>query len=184
MARLHAFLGLAAACAALSAAPGVRAATFDVVGRADGKVTLLDAAAVEKVGDGQVRRAWSVNVQKDLVSGGTAQPGYVRTLNEYDCTNWKVRWRSFSVYSRFGEMMLQKDNPDTAWTPIEGNLEAAASARIVCDGRRSVSVYTASSIGQLVVSLMQAWDATAPAPPLQPVAPPPPKPPAKHKAKS
>jgi hypothetical protein len=164
-------LGFAAACAVLAAANGVQAASFYVVKSAPDMTTMVDPAAVEAVGDGEVKRAWSVSVQKNLVSGGPPQPGYVRTQNEYDCREWKTRWRTFSVYSRFGELVLHKDNDDPAWSPIEGNFEATASARIICDGRSSSSVYTASSVGQLVLSLMQAWDAAAPMPPLQPVTP-------------
>lgn len=169
MTRRRLRLKFAIACAALAAAPAVRAATFDVVRSAPDMVTLLDPAAVEKLGDGKVRRAWSVSVQKNLVSGGPQQPGYVRTLNEYDCAAWKIRWRSFFVYSRFGDLVIHKDNDDAGWTPIDGNFEAAAGARIVCDGHQAGSIYAASSIGSLVLSLMQAWDAAAPMPPLQPV---------------
>jgi hypothetical protein len=170
----HPRLGLkfAIAFSALAAVAGARAATFDVVRSGPDTVTLLDPAAVEKLGDGKVRRAWSVSVQKNLVSGGPQQPGYVRTLNEYDCTGWKIRWRSFFVYSRFGDLVIHKDNDDAGWTPIEGNFEAAAGARVVCDGRETSSVYAASSIGSLVLALMQAWDAAAPMPAPQPVEPP------------
>jgi hypothetical protein len=168
---LRTTLKFAIACAVLAAGPAARAATFYVVKSTADSVTLVDPDAVEAIGDGKVRRAWSVNVQKNLVSGGPQQPGYVRTQNDYDCAGWKVRWRAFSVYSRFGDLVMKKDNDDPAWADIEGNFEATASARIVCDGRAAGSVYTASSIGQLVVTLMQAWDAAAPMPPLQPVAP-------------
>ncbi|HEX2814839.1 MAG TPA: surface-adhesin E family protein [Phenylobacterium sp.] len=171
MACLRTTLSLAIASAALAAASGARAAAFDVVTSSPDMVTLVDPAAVEAIGDGKVRRAWSVNVQRNLVSGGPQQPGYVRTQNDYDCQAWKIRWRGFSVYSRFGDLVMHKDNDDPAWAPIEGNFEATASARIICDGRAAGSVYTASSIGQLVVTLMQAWDAAAPMPPLQPVEP-------------
>jgi hypothetical protein len=171
MACLRTTLKFAIVCAAVAAAPAARAATFDVVRSGPDMVTLVDPAAVERVGDGKVRRAWSVNVQRNLVSGGPQQPGYVRTQNDYDCEDWKIRWRGFSVYSRFGDLVMHKDNDDPAWASIEGNFEATASARIICDGRAAGSVYTASSIGQLVVSLMQVWDAAAPLPPLQPVAP-------------
>lgn len=185
MARLHLGLRFAAACIAFAGGPGARAATFDVVRSNPDIVTLLDPSAVEPVGDGKVRRAWSVSVQRNLVSGGPQQPGYVRILNEYDCPAWKIHWRTFQVYSRFGELVLRKENADPAWTPADATFEAAAGARIVCQGAGTGSVYTSASIGQLVVSLMQAWDAEAPLPPLQPVAPPAKKkpPPPKHRDK-
>lgn len=170
MDRQHSGLKFLIACAALAATlaagPAARAATFDVVRSGPDMVTLLDPSAVETLGDGRVRRAWSVSVQKNLVSGGAQQPGYVRTLNDYDCSAWMIRWRSFFVYSRFGDLMIHKDNETAAWAPIEGKLEAVASARIVCDGRQAGSVYAASTIGSLVLTLMQAWEATAPVPPL------------------
>ena len=165
-------LGLAIVVGCMGQAPGAAAATFDVVRSGDGVVTLLDPAAIETVGQSQVRRAWSVSVQKNLVSDGPPQPGYVRTLNDYDCLQWKIRWRSFSVYSRFGALVLHKDNADPAWAPVEGNIEAMSAARIVCDGKAGEDVYAAPSIGRLVIGLMQAWDAAAPLPPLQPAPPP------------
>jgi len=135
-------------------------------------VILIDPSAVETVtGEGKVRRARTVTVQRSITADGPKQPGYVSTINDYDCLKWRSRWRAFSVYSRFGGLVLHKDNDDPDWAPIEGNFEAQAAARIACDGRGSDSVYTASSIGQLVTTLIQAWDAAEPLPPLQPVAP-------------
>lgn len=148
-----------------------RAASFDVIRSGPDMVTVIDRDAITPVGAGKVRRARSVSVQKNLVSGGPQQPGYITTLNDYDCEQWTIRWSSFSVYSRFGDLVLHKDNPETAWTPIAGNFEAEAGARIVCDGREAGRVYAASSIGSLVLALMKAWDAEAPLPPLQPVRP-------------
>jgi surface-adhesin protein E len=165
-------LRFAIACVAFAGAAGARAATFDIVRSGPDVVTLLDPTAVASVDGGKVRRAWSVTVQRSLVSDGPQQPGYVRILNDYDCAAWKIRWRSFLAYSRFGDLVMRKDNDDAAWTSIDENFESAAGARIVCQGREAPSVYTASSIGALVLSLMQAWDAAAPMPPLQPVAPP------------
>jgi hypothetical protein len=177
-------LGLSfALCAAALAAAGTSyAASFDVIRSGPEMVTLIDREAVVAVGSGKIRRARSVSVQKNLVSGGPQQPGYVTTLNDYDCEQWTIRWSSFSVYSRFGDLVLHKDNPDPAWTPIAGNFEAEAGARIVCDGRGAGRVYAASSIGSLVLALMKAWDAEAPLPPLQPVQPPPKAP--KHRDKA
>jgi len=103
-----------------------------------------------------------------LVSGGPQQPGYVRTLSDYDCAGRKVRWKSFYVYSRFGDLVMRQDNPAPAW---QGS-DADPGLRTVCGDIRGGSAVSASSIGQLVLSLMQAWDEAAPLPPLQPVTPP------------
>jgi hypothetical protein len=157
--------------AVMTADVSARAASFDVIHSSPDMVTLVDRDAVVAVGPGKVRRARSVSVQKTLVTGGPQQPGYVTTLNDYDCEQWTIRWQSFSAYSRFGDLVMHKDNPDPAWTPIAGNFEAEAGARIVCDGREAGRVYAASSIGSLVLALMKAWDAEAPMPPLQPVRP-------------
>jgi hypothetical protein len=169
--RLGLGFALSAAVLGLADAGTARAASFDVIRSAPDMVTLIDREAVVPVGAGKVRRARSVSVQKNLVSGGPQQPGYVTTLNDYDCEQWTIRWSSFSVYSRFGDLVLHKDNPDPTWMPIAGNFEAEAGARIVCDGREAGRVYAASSIGSLVLALMKAWDAETPMPPLQPVQP-------------
>jgi hypothetical protein len=161
----------ASLAAALFGACAAGAATFDVVRAGPDTVTLMDRAAVETLEGGKLRRAWSVNVQRNLVSGGPQQPGYVRTLNEYDCEAWKIRWRTFSAYSRFGALVMKKDNDDPSWAPAVGDAEAAAGARLVCDGHSTGEVYAAGTVGQVVVALMQAWDAAAPLPPLQPVRP-------------
>jgi hypothetical protein len=171
MTPLRTAVALAVGCAGLAAADGAHAASYDVIRTLPDSVTLLDRNAVEAVGQGEVRRARSVSVQKNLVSGGPQEPGYVITLNEYDCARWTIRWTGFSVYSRFGALVLHKDNADPAWAPIDNkNVEAAAGARLICEGRSAGSVYTADTIGTLVLALMQAWDAETPLPPLQPAA--------------
>ena len=170
MNRFRTGLGIAIAAGGLAAGALARAASYDVIHSSADTITLLDPDAVERLGDGHIRRARSVSVQKNLVSGGPQQPGYVVTQNEYDCAQWTIRWTGFSVYSRFGDLVLHKDNPDPARTPIDNrNFEAAAGARVVCDGREVSRVYAADSIGHLVLALMQAWDAEAPLPPLQQV---------------
>jgi hypothetical protein len=174
-------LSLTLAAAVLAAATAAHAAIFDVIKSGPDMVTVINPQAVETLGDGKVRRVQTVSIQKSLLSNGPAQPGYVNTLNEYDCGAWRTRWRSFSVYSRFGELVLRKDNPDPAWAPIDGNAEAVASAHVVCDGHQSGSVFAASSIGQLVIQMMQAWDVDAPPQPAPAAAPAPPAPAPKKK---
>ena len=173
-------LSLTLACG-LAATPAAGAA-FTIIRSGPEQVTVVDPAGVERLA-GDVRRASSITVQKNLITGGPPQPGYVRTLNEYDCQAQTARWRNFSVYSRFGKLVLHKDNADLAWTPVAKDPELRVAFRLICDGVDSGEVYTASSIGAVVLALMQSWDETAELPPLQTPqpAPPPPKKAAKPK---
>ena len=179
----RAWLFLTLAGAGLATAPASQAAVFAMVRAEPDTITVMDPAAVEPVpGADNLRRAYSITVQKTLVSEGPQQPGYVRTLNEYDCAARMVRWKSFSVYSRFGDLVIHKDNADQTWSPTPPGSEAEASTRLVCDHANKWSAVAATSLSQLVISLMQAWDEAAPLPPLQPVKPlPPPKKPAGKK---
>ena len=165
---------LPAALAALACAAPAQAAVFAVIRSSDNEVVVMDPSAIETI-EGGFRRAWNVSVQKSLGSGGPQQPGYVRTLNEYDCAERRMRWRSLAIYSRFGAEILKKDNPDLSWNPAGGNGEAEAGLRVVCDGAGGGAVVSAPSISKLVIGLMQAWDEAAPLPPLQTPDPPPPK---------
>ncbi|HEY3949088.1 surface-adhesin E family protein [Phenylobacterium sp.] len=183
-----------AACAAsglasalLAAAGAAHATNFDVI-RADADaVVFLDPQAVETVpGAGKLRRAQIVRVQRSILSEGPRQPGYVSTLTDYDCDQWKYRWRSFSVYSRSGQRLLHKDNDDPVWSAVAKDVDARPAARRICDGQATLSTYAASSIGQLVSALMQAWDEAEPLPPgpgAAPAATPAPPQPAKKRRK-
>ena len=162
-----------AVCAALLGAPAAGAAVYTVIGSGPDAVTVIDPAAVKRMdADGAVRRAWSVSVKRSLVDGGPQQPGYVRMLNEYDCAGHKIRWRSFFVYSRFGALVIHKDNADLSWKPASDS-EADIGLRVACEGSAGQGAIAAKSVSQVVIGLMQAWDAAAPLPPLQTVAPPP-----------
>lgn len=168
--RAPAWLILALAGASLSSASAAQAAVYALVRSEPDVMTVIDPAAIEPVaGSDTLRRAWSIAVQKNLVSGGPQQPGYVRTLNEYDCSARKIRWNSFFVYSRFGAPVMHKDNDDRTWNPAAPGSEAEASMRLVCDHSNRWSAIAAQSLSQLVIALMQAWDEAAPLPPLQPV---------------
>ncbi|HEY0435132.1 MAG TPA: surface-adhesin E family protein [Phenylobacterium sp.] len=167
---------LAALCA-LAAASGARATVFAVIRQTPNEVVVMDTTAVETTAEG-MRRAWNVSVQKTLGAGGPPQPGYIRTLNEYDCAERRMRWRSLAIYSRFGAQLVKKDNPDTGWNPAADGGEADAGLRVVCDGVAGGSVVSAPSVSKLVIGLMQVWD-EAQAPPLPPAAEPEPPPPAK-----
>jgi hypothetical protein len=93
-----------------------------------------------------------------LVSGGAPQPGYVRTLSEYDCVHSKVRWRTFSAYSRFGALVMSKGNDKAAWNPVAHGDDNEGALRAVCGASDVGAVISAKSLGQLVISLMQVWD--------------------------
>jgi hypothetical protein len=161
-------LALVAACASGPAG----AAVYAMVRADPDAITLMDPSAVEAVpGAAELRRAYSVTVQKNLVSGGPQHPGYVRTLNEYDCAGRRVRWKTFSVYSRFGDLVIHKDNADETWQPAPPGSEAEASTRLVCDHANKWAGMAATSLSQLVITLMQAWDDAAPRPTLQPARP-------------
>jgi hypothetical protein len=157
------------------AAPAARAAVFIVLTSTPDAVSLLDPATIQTLGPETTRRVWSVNVKRTLTSGGPPLPGYVRTLNDYDCVSRQVRWRTFQVYSRFGDLVMKQDNRAPEWTPT-ADLEGAAGLRVVCDHAAGASVVSGSSMAELVLSLMQGWDPQ----PSAPVADPPP---AKKKAK-
>jgi hypothetical protein len=163
---------LIAACAGLLSASAAKASVYAVISSTPDVVTVIDPKASEMVGGpGGVRRAWTVSVRRILVSGGPQQPGYVRMLNEYDCGRRKVRWRSFDVYSRFGAAVMHKDNEDETWAAATDGDEGAG-LRVVCDADAGRSAIAATSVSQVVIGLMQAWDEAAPLPPLQTVAAP------------
>jgi hypothetical protein len=175
----------------LSAPPAAaRAAVFAVLQSSPDVVTVLDPTSIQTIGQSAVRRAWSVSVKRVLTEGGPQQPGYVRTLNEYDCVARTLRWRTFQVYSRFGDLVMKQDNRDDVWNPTPDEGEGAVAMKAVCEGSVGGSVISANTVSQLVLTLMQAWDAQAPLPPAQIPADPPPKkkkPPAKaktHKGKA
>jgi hypothetical protein len=161
-------------CAALAPAAGpTRAAVFAVLSSSPDVVTVLDPASIQTIGQTPVRRAWSVSVKRVLTEGGPQQPGYVRTLNEYDCVARQIRWRTFQVYSRFGDLVMKQDNRDDVWSPTPDAGEGAAAMRAVCDGSVGGSVIAANSVSSLVLSLMKSWDAQEPLPPAQIPDPPP-----------
>lgn len=131
----------------------------------------MDRASVEIPEQGLVRKASTVTVQRRLVGG---QPGYVRTLNDYDCDARRIRWRNFSVYSRLGVKVLSKNNDrPTDWAPAPSGSVEDATLRIVCEGGGGEAVVTANSLGAIVSGIMQGWDqALAQTPPaVSPAAP-------------
>lgn len=137
------------------------ATTVYVIRRTEDSWTVMDPAAVEKVAGGPIRRTYSVVVRRNLLNGGPPQPGYVRTLNEFDCEAYKFRWRTFTIYNRFGAVVVKQDNADPAFKPLERGSDEEAIFKTVCDGAGGGSVVSAPSLGLLVIGLMQGWDEAA-----------------------
>ena len=156
-----------------------------VIRRTEDAWTVMDPTAIEQVPCGPIRRAYSVTVRRNLLNGGPPQPGYVRTLNEFDCDAMKFRWRTFTIYNRFGSVVVKQDNADLAFMALGRGGEEEDIFRTVCDGGGGGSVVAAPSLGLLVIGLMQGWDEAAmtsamselpPAPASKPVAKPASKP--------
>jgi hypothetical protein len=127
--------------------------------------TVMDPQGVETAAGSPVKKAWAVRVQRNILSSGPPQPGYVRTLSEYDCVAQRTRWREFSAFSRSGKLLISKVNPQPEWAPATEDSEAYAAYRVVCEGVGGGSIVSADSVAKVVISLMGAWD-----PPGQPAA--------------
>jgi len=155
-----------------------------VIRRTEDAWTVMDPTAIEQVPGGPIRRAYSVTVRRNLLNGGPPQPGYVRTLNEFDCDAMKFRWRTFTIYNRFGSVVVKQDNTDPAFLALGRGGEEEDIFRTVCDGGGGGSVVAAPSLGLLVIGLMQGWDEAAMASAMAELPPAPqPKPAAKPASK-
>jgi len=161
----------AKSAAAAPAGPAATPAVFYVVRRTEEAWTVMDPAAVESVPGGGVKRSYSVTVRRNLLNGGPPQPGYVRTLNEYDCPAHKFRWRTFTIYNRFGVVVVKQDNAQPDFLSLDRGSEEETTFRVICEGGGGGSVVAAPSLAQLVIGLMQAWDDAAMAASLQAIAP-------------
>lgn len=124
---------------------------------------LVDPQSVESVPGGVVRRTWVVSVQRNILSGETPLPGYVRTLTDYDCINRETRWRTFQAYARSGEMLMTRDNPSPAWSPVTSAPDILAAYRTVCEANTGAAIVSAESIAKIVIALMASW-AVSPTP--------------------
>ncbi|MBX3484096.1 surface-adhesin E family protein [Phenylobacterium sp.] len=175
----RALASLAIAVAALAATPAA-ARIFYVIQSSADSWSVMDPEGVERVPGSPVRKAWDVRVQRNILSGDPPQPGYVRTLTEYDCQAQRTRWREFSAYSRSGALLLSKVNPNPEWGPADEASDPYAAYRVICEGAGQGAVLSADSVAKVVIRLMGSWD-----PPAQPMAPvlPPPAPGAKPAAK-
>lgn len=131
---------------------------FSMTRVGSGTYVLVDPQAVESVPGGVVRRTWVVSVQRNILSGETPLPGYVRTLTDYDCITRASRWRTFQAYARSGELLMTRDNPAYAWTPVDSAPDILAAYRTVCEGNAGASVIAADGIAKVVIALMASWD--------------------------
>jgi hypothetical protein len=156
--------------AALAATPAAARIFYVVQSNAD-SWSVMDPEGVERVPNSPVRKAWDVRVQRNILSGNPPQPGYVRTLTEYDCQAQRTRWREFSAFSRSGAMLVSKVNPNPEWGPADESSDTYAAYRVICEGVGQGSVLSADSVAKVVIRLMGSWD--PPAQPLAPVLPPP-----------
>ncbi|MBL8553870.1 MAG: hypothetical protein JNL41_06290 [Phenylobacterium sp.] len=166
----RALASLAFAAVALAAAPAC-ARIFYVIQSSPDAWSVMDPEGVERVAGSPVRKAWDVRVQRNILSGDPPQPGYVRTLTEYDCQAQRTRWREFTAFSRSGALLVSKVNPNPEWGPADESSDTYAAYRVICEGAGQGAVLSADSVAKVVIRLMGSWD--PPAQPLAPVLPPP-----------
>ncbi len=159
----------AIAAVTLFAAGAAQARIFYITQSGPDAWTVMDAEGIERTPGSPVRKAWAVRVQRNILSGNPPQPGYVRTLTEYDCEAQRTRWREFSAFSRAGGLLVSKVNPQPEWGPANEASDTYAAYRVVCEGVGGGSVVSADSVAKVVISLMGAWD--KPPEPFAPVAP-------------
>lgn len=154
-------LSLLAAAALVAFAPAAQARTFNLIPAVDGNWLIVDPSAVESVPGGVVRRTWTVGVQRNIVGGDLPQPGYVRTLTDFDCITKQTRWRQFSAFTRSGELLLTRENPSSNWTPASATSETQEAIDVVCRGAVGRSAVSADNVAKVVIALMAAWDPPA-----------------------
>ena len=147
----------------------VQAKPFYLMRGLGGARIIIDPAVIEPVLDTPVRRMWTVTVQANIMNETPPQPGYVRALNEYDCAAQKSRWRSFTVFSRSGAILISRENSAGDWvdaTPASG---ANGEWRVACGYSTGDSALEADGIAKVVIALMRGFDppsAAAAAPPV------------------
>lgn len=168
MRRFVCLIGSLVCMAATGTATSTMARTFFVIQSGPESWTVMDTLAIETLpGPGVLRQAWAVRVQRNILTGNPPQPGYVRTLSEYDCDQTRVRWREFSAYSRSGSALISNSNPDPQWGPPTEAGETYSAFKIVCQGGGRAAVVSADSVAKVVIGLMASWD--PPPPPAKPL---------------
>ncbi|MBU1374838.1 MAG: hypothetical protein KKE02_24590 [Alphaproteobacteria bacterium] len=155
-----------AAAVTLLAAGAAEARIFYITQSGVDAWTVMDKDGIERTPGSPVRKAWAVRVQRNILSGNPPQPGYVRTLTEYDCAAQRTRWREFTAFSRAGGLLISKVNPQPEWGPADEASDTYAAYRVVCEGVGGGSVVSADSVAKVVINLMGSWD-----PPPEPFAP-------------
>lgn len=159
----------AGAAATLLVAAAAEARPFYVTQTNDDVWTVMDPQGIERTPGSPVRKAWAVRVQRNILTGDPPQPGYVRTLSEYDCDTRRTRWLEFTAYSRAGGMLINKVNPQPEWAPATAASDIYAAYRVVCEGVGGRAAVSADSVAKVVINLMGSWD--SPLTPLLPIAP-------------
>ena len=171
MRRVASLFGIVVCLVAVGAATHAAARTFYIIQSGPEAWTVMDPQGIEPLpGSGVLRQAWAVRVQRNILTGNPPQPGYVRTLSEYDCDQSRTRWREFSAYSRSGASLISKRNPNPEWGPATEAGDIYAAFKVVCQGGGDGAVVSAESVAKVVISLMASWD--LPPAPLTPVTPP------------
>lgn len=145
-----------------AAAPPASARIFNVVQAAPDSWTVYDPSSVERIDGSPVRRVWTVRVMRNISSSTPPQPGYVRTLTDYDCERREFRWREFSAFSRAGDLLLKKTNPSYSWESADKAIDTLAAYQSICERGRGQGVVAADSIAKLVITLMGTWDPREP----------------------
>ena len=136
----------------------VQAKPFYLMRGLGGARIIIDPAVIEPVLDTPVRRMWTVTVQANIMNETPPQPGYVRALNEYDCAAQKSRWRSFTVFSRSGAILLSRENPAGDWVDAAPATGAYGEWRVACGYSRGDSALEADGIAKVVIALMRSFD--------------------------
>ena len=162
-------LRLAAFAAATLLVGVAEARPFYVTQTSDDAWTVMDPQGIEVTPGSPVRKAWAVRVQRNILTGDPPQPGYVRTLSEYDCAARQTRWLEFTAYSRAGGMLINKVNPQPEWAPATAAPDIHAAYRVVCEGVGGRAAVSADSVAKVVINLMGSWD--SPLTPLLPISP-------------
>lgn len=151
---------IAAALALLPTAPAV-AGSYYIVATTPSSLSIVDPAAVQRL-DGRVV-APTITIQKSITAEGAPRSGYVRTVNEYDCAEQRSRWVRFTLYDRSGVALLTQRNEQIyRAAPKDGSDEARTLALLCGRGGREVSVVSAQSLGDLIITIFAGWDAQPP----------------------
>jgi len=152
---------LLAAAVSITTAGSAHARNFVLTDVSPGAWTVIDPEGIETMGGGVVRRAWSVQVLRNILSQPPEQPGYVRTLTDYDCERREFRWREFSAFTRSGETLVTKQNPAYGWESVTKGPDTLGAYQVVCGQSLGRGIISAESVAKLVITIMASWDPPA-----------------------